>query len=88
MLLKINVTCPSCSSGDVVIEDNNILICKNMKCDDFNCFYEMHTRYFRDYIQNNITIENGLTGELTFENEEGKFYERYENGKIVEERRL
>jgi len=57
----------------------SVIICKNPECEDFNCFVELHNII---YNENAISIKEGLTGELVFENEQGKFYERYKNGRI------
>lgn len=81
MLLKI--TCPSCNKGKIVLEDY-VFICKNLDCDDFNCLFEFNGEFVSSYMDKNITVESGFTGEQTFENESGKYREKYENGKVVE----
>jgi len=43
---------------------------------------------FSDTFRQGIIIKQGLTGELTFENEDGKWHEVYENGRIVNIKKL
>ena len=82
MLLEL--TCNTCGSPDIIIDDNEynrVVICKNPECDDFNCFIEFN-EFINGYFGKHVKIKEGLTGELTFENEEGKWRETYKNGEI------
>lgn len=83
MLLEL--ACITCESPNVIIDDNEygtVVICKNPKCDDFDCFVDLSKVVNKEFGKN-LTIEEGLTGELIFENEQGKFHEVYENGIIT-----
>lgn len=84
--MLLEVKCISCGSPDYLIYDENdredVFICKNPECPDFNCYVEVGAM-FNKYWDKSVSIKKGLTGELTFENEEGKWHEVYKNGRVI-----
>jgi hypothetical protein len=81
--MQFKVTCPSCGKDRIVLEDN-VFVCKNQECDDFNCFFEFNTEFINRELGQNIVIVSGYTGEQTFEIESGRYHEKYKNGKLIE----
>lgn len=78
MLLEI--ICPSCGKDHLVLE-KNVMICKNIDCPDFNGFFELNSKYLSREFGKSIIIKKGLTEKLIYE--DGKWHEKYENGRII-----
>lgn len=76
--MLFEVKCMSCGKDQIVIDNNGneeVFICKNPECPDFNCYFT-----WRDA---KLTLKEGYTGELDFEDEDGSYHEVYENGEIT-----
>ena len=76
--MLFEVKCLSCGKDQIVLDSNGneeVFICKNPECPDFNCFFTWGSA--------KLELIKGYTGELDYEDEDGQYHENYENGKIT-----
>lgn len=87
--MKLELKCPTCGEYKYLIIESGIgdnakdrvLVCKNKNCIDFDSYFNLD--YFvSEYLNTSVIVQEGFTGEVEFENDNGNFKEIYENGFI------
>jgi len=78
-IMLFEIKCASCGEDQIIIDqaDNGeeVFICKNPDCSDFNCFFTWHDA--------KLELVKGYSGELNFKDEDGSYHEVYTNGKVT-----